>query len=189
MGRARAIRVALAVGLALLSALAAVQPAAAARILLDCTGDCADYELYDEMGSRHGANCLYETATPHELDKITVRPPQMHGLATAPNDSKVEWRFKIRRDPPGAGTLDVIHTSSWQTSVANDQEVANAGDGFSRRTWVAPENVSGLYHVVVELRWWRSGSPRGLVRAQYEWYKAKLGGTSYSSSGDCSAHH
>jgi hypothetical protein len=185
MGRFRGTRTVLAVGFALALMVSGSQSVVAYRILVDCTGTCAFYELYDEMDTKRGAHCLYEAANPGDLDVITVRPPQMHGLATAPAKSKVQWRFHIRRQAPGGSTFVAIHKSSWQTSKANDQEVANAGDGFSRRRWVAPENVSGFYQVVVQLRWWLNGSQQGRVTAQYEWYKAKRSGNSYINNEYC----
>lgn len=171
---------------AVAAALMAAQPVAAARILVDCTGDCADYELYDEQVGRRGANCLYEAANPGELNKITVRAPQMHGLATDPMTSRVEWRFKIRRNPPGGGnTFNTIFTSSWQKDQANDQFV---GD-FTRRPWTAPEGVTGFYQVFIEMQWWQAGSPQGFIRAQYEWYKAKRPGlTPYINNEYCLPH-
>ena len=173
--RRRLLSSALAMSFALATLLVVAQPVAAERILVDCTNICGYYELYDSMNDRRGANCLYEASGNGDLDKITVRPPLMHGNYS--NKTKVEWRFKVRRNAPGgSNTFVVYYTSSWQSALADDAIPAYPGHGFYRRTWIAPENPTGFFQIVVELRWWHHGSVEGFVRAQYEWYKAKRPG-------------
>ncbi len=179
MGHGSTVRSMVALGMALSTLAVAAQPVAAARILEE-TGNPAYYELYDEMDGRRGANCIYETAS-FDLDKITIRAPQMHG--NYPQDTKVQWRFKIRRQSLApAATFSTIFTSSWQTDLAND---AIPADDFTRRTWQAPESPSGRFQVLVELRFWYQGSVEGFVRAQYEWYKAKWSSDYYVNNEYC----
>ncbi len=179
MDKRSKIRVLLAISVAVATMVLAVQPVAAARILKE-DGNWGYYELYDEMVGRKGANCIYETGS-QDLDKITIRAPLMHG--DYPQNTKVEWRFKIRRNPPGpANPFSTIFTSSWQTDRAND---AIPADDFTRRSWTAPESPTGFFQVLIEMRWWHGGSVEGFVRAQYEWYKAKWSGISYVNNEYC----
>jgi hypothetical protein len=182
--RRRLLSAALGFSLALGTLLAVAQPVGAARILVDCTGTCGYYELYDEQTGKKGANCLYKSASPGELDAITVRPPLMHG--NYPTKTKVEWRFRIRhKSSGGIDPFVKIYTSSWQSALADDAIPAYPGHGFSRRAWNAPSSPAGFYQVVVELRWWHQGAKEGFVRAQYEWYKAKRNGASYVNNEYC----
>ena len=172
-------RRAIVLGAVVLALVLGAQPVAAARILKD-TGTQGYYELYDEMGGPRGANCLYKQGT-YELGAISVRPPLMHGnYATK---TKVQWRFKIRRQSvsPGAA-FKTIYTSTWQTDKAND---AIPADDFTRRKWSAPTNPTGRFQVLVELRWWYQGAVEGFVRAQYEWYLAKWKTQSYENNEYC----
>ena len=180
MGRRSTFRVMLAMSFAVATSVIAVQPAAAFRILKD-DGPQGNYEIGDEFGGPYGANCLYESGS-KDLDKITVRAPRnVHGAY--PNKTKVEWRFKVRRNAPGgASTFGVIFESSWQSDRADDAIPAN---GFTRRAWMAPEHPTGFFQIVIEIRWWHLGAVEGFVRGQYEWYKAKWMGGTYQNNEYC----
>jgi hypothetical protein len=187
--RSSSMRVIVAMALALATGILAAQPVAAARHLYT-TGDIGSFDEFnfrDYDDGPYGANCIYETGSSDDLERITVRAPiNVHGLATHPNWSKVEWRFKIRRNSPGPGTFQTIFTSSWQTDLANDQYVA---DDFTRRPWIAPANPSGFYQVLIEVRFWKQGSVHGFTRWQYEWYKAKRGSGVYENNEYCFAEY
>jgi hypothetical protein len=158
-------------------------PAAAYVTVQDCTGTCADWEAYDDELGRKGANCLYELAS-FDLDKISVRPPQMHGNYHI--KTKVEWRFKIQRQPvSGATPFHKFYTSQWWSAKADDMIPAYEGHGYKRESWTAPENPNGRFRVAVEMRWWHHGSVEGKVRILYEWYKAKHGSDTSVSMGYC----
>jgi hypothetical protein len=172
MGHRFSLRASVTLLIALSAVIVLASPVSALTELVACNGTCGYSEEYDEEVGRRGANCFYETGSIH-LDKITVRPPLMHG--NYPQDTKVEWRFKILRRPP-LGSFSRIYTSSWQSAKANDSTPAYAGNGFSRRTWTAPENPLGDYKVWVEERWWHGGSVEGFRRVEYDWYKLKWSG-------------
>ncbi|MEO7119222.1 MAG: hypothetical protein ABIZ34_09660, partial [Candidatus Limnocylindrales bacterium] len=121
----------------------------------------------------------------HDLNKITVRPPQnVHGNYS--NYTKVEWRFKVQRDAMYSANWALIYTSSWQSDTANDQLPAN---GFSRRPWVAGENPSGRFRVLIEIRWWHNGSIEGSVRERLQWYKQKGSMSTFEGMGYCNPNY
>lgn len=162
MLRRSTVRSMIALGVALSTLVVAAQPVAAARILKE-TGSPAYYELYDEQVGRRGANCIYEAGS-YDLDKITIRPPQMHG--NHQQNTKVEWRFRIRRQrlTPGA-TFKTIFTSTWQADQAND---AVPADDFTRRNWLAPEEpqrpLPGARRAALLVPGQRRGLRQGAVR-------------------------
>ena len=167
------------------SALAGVAaPSAANTTLINCNGTCGYYETYDAAISKKGAVCVYGTSFPYKLNRITVRPPLMHGYYST--KTKVGWRFKIQRMPVGGGPWSTIFTSTYQGAMANDAVPANVGSGFSRRAWQAPSNPAGYFwRVWVELRWWHLGVVEGFARVQYDWYKALRGGSTYTNPDYC----
>ena len=185
MVRPSGFRILIAVGTAIAALAVSVAPASAAREL-QTTGDIGSFDennFRDQFGGPYGANCIYETGGSDDLDRITVRAPiNVHGLAADPAYSQVEWRFKIRRQPPTSMTFQTIFTSSWQSDRANDNFVA---DDFTRRAWNAPNNPSGFYQVLIEVRFWYQGRVDGFTRWQYEWYKAKRGNASYDNNEYC----
>lgn len=177
------LRLILALGLALSAAGAFALPAAAETVLVNCNGTCGYYEVKDTGPSGpKGAVCVYEKPG-YDLDKITVRPPLMHGNYA--NKTKVAWRFKIRRATVGGGNFSTIYTSSWQTAMASNTNPVSAGDGLSRRAWMAGENPNGFFDVWIELAWYHSGSQEGFARVEYDWYKALRGSASYTNNEYC----
>jgi hypothetical protein len=177
------LRVMFALGLALAATGALAVPAAAETVLIECNGTCGYYEVKDTgpTGPK-GAVCVYEKPG-YDLDKITVRPPLMHG--NYPGKTKVAWRYKIRRASTGGGSFSTIYTSSWQTAMASETNPVSAGDGFSRRAWMASENPNGFFDVWTELRWDHNGSQEGFARVEYDWYKALRGSQSYTNNEYC----
>lgn len=185
MMRKRRLRVLLALGMALSAVGSLAGSASAETVITPCTGTCGDYEVYDSpKPPPYGANCKYESGT-FDLDWISARPPQMHGLVSYPKDSKVQWRMMVLHASGPAGKYATIHTSNWQTAYANDQQVARAGHGFHRIFWYAPENPSGVYKVWIDMRWWKSGAVQGTVRLEYDSYKGKAAGVTFSSPEYC----
>lgn len=177
----RSIRTSVALSCALLALLLGVQPAAAA-VVINETGRVGSYQLNDfEVGQR-GANCIYETAT-FDLDEITIRAPFMHG--DYHRMTWVGWEFRIQRDaPPFDGAFGTIFKSSIQKARANDEFIAD----FSRRQWIAPENPTGQYRVLIKMYWYEPGSQtdaEGRSLARYEWYKAKWNGNTYVNMDLC----
>ena len=175
------LRAVVGLSLSLSALLAFAAPTAALTELIVCNGTCGYSEEYDTEVGRKGANCFYETGS-IRLDRITVRPPLMHG--NYQQDTKVEWRFKILHRPP-LGSYSRIYTSSWQSARADDAMPAYAGNGFSRRTWTAPEDPIGDYKVWVEERWWHGGSVEGFRRVEYDWYKLKWSGNTRVEEDSC----
>lgn len=172
------LRLVLALCVALTSVAAFALPASAETILSACSGTCGDWQVGDgEMGQK-GSNGIYGTSFPYELNKITVRPPLMHGNYSA--NSQVAWRFRIQRMPVGGGAWATRYTSTYQKAQADDAIPAYAGNGFSRRSWSAPNVPSGyFYRVVIDMRWKHNGSVEGTLSLKYDWYKAKSGNNSY----------
>jgi len=177
------LRFILALGMAVTAVGAFVLPAAAETILIECDGTCGYYEVKD-MGPTgpKGAVCVYEKPG-YDLDEITVRPPLMHGYYDT--KTKVAWRFKIRRSNTSGGAYSTIYTSSWQYAMASNTNPVSAGDGFSRRAWMAGENPNGFFDVWTELRWDHNGSREGFARIEYDWYKALRGSSSYTNNEYC----
>jgi hypothetical protein len=174
------LRVLVALCFALTSVAAFAAPASAETILSPCSGTCGSWEVYDGETGRKGANGIYATSFPYELNKITVRPPLMHG--DHPSNSQVGWRFKIQRMPVGGGSWVTRYTSTYQTAQADNAIPAYAGNGFSRRSWLAPNNPSGFfYRVVIDMRWKHNGLVEGRLSLKYDWYKAKSGTNTYTN--------
>jgi hypothetical protein len=170
------LRILLALSVALMAVAAVSAPVSAETTLIACNGVCGDYEIYDSSPPPpYGANCKYETASV-DLDWISVRPPQMHGLATYPKDSRVQWRIRVLAAPDTLSGFGAIDTTPWQTAFANDQQVARAGHGFHRIRWYAPEDPE-YYKVWLEMRWWKGGEVKGFASAEIDHYKWKWNGT------------
>ena len=168
------LRIVVALCFALTSIAALAAPASAETILAPCSGTCGSWEVYDGAVGRKGANGIYATSAPYELNKITVRPPLMHG--DHPSPSQVAWRFKIQRRAVDGIAWSTIYTSTYQKASADDAIPAYAGNGFSRRAWEAPNNPSGyFYRVLIDMRWKHNGSVEGTLSLKYDYYKAKRG--------------
>ncbi|MEO6350247.1 MAG: hypothetical protein ABIP53_06315 [Candidatus Limnocylindrales bacterium] len=162
------LRVVLTLVFALTAAGAIAGPAAAETIIQACNGTCGYYEIRDG-GPPYGANCIYEHAS-HDLDKISVRPPLMHGPWSY--KTKVRWLFRIFRSASMGGSWSQIYQSSWQNAMANDSIPAYAGQGFSRRTWTAPESPTGWFKVRILMHWFnQSGNRVGIAAAEIDNYK------------------
>lgn len=176
-----------ALGFALIAGTFIAAPVAAETVLVDCNGTCGYWEVMDTgpTGPK-GAVCVYEKPG-YDLDKITIRPPLMHGAYS--NKTKVAWRFRVRRADVNVGTFQTIYTSSWQTAMASDSIPAQDGNGFdygfARRTWMAPENPHGFFDIWTELAWYHNGSQEGFARVEYDWYKAQRGSSSYTNNEYC----
>lgn len=184
MKRRPTLRFLIAFGFALSSLAVIAAPAMAETVIEGCSGSCGYWEVYDTGPTgMKGAVCVYETGSSHDLDKITIRPPLMHGNYST--KTKVGWRYKIRRADVNVGTFHTIYTSSWQTAMANDSIPAYGGHWFSRRAWTAPENPHGFFDVWVELTWWHHGSVEGSALVEYDWYKAQRGSSSYTDNEYC----
>lgn len=177
------LRVVVALSFAISALGVVAAPAAAETVLVDCsTTKCGYYEVYDS-GPPYGANCKYETGS-YDLDFMSARPPSMHGYYSY--KTKVQWRFKILRQPPSSMvSWTTIYTSSYQSALANDAIPAYAGNGFSRRTWNAPENPTGRFKMWIEMRWLRNGNVEGIARVEYDWYKQLWNGNSYTAQDYC----
>ena len=160
-------------------------PAAGFAIIDDCNGTCGYYEVTDVEGGMRGANCFYINSFPFKLDRITIRPPLMHGDYTT--KTKVGWRFKAQRMANGGLVWTTISTSSYQTAKANDAIPAYAGHGFSRRTWDAPSNPAGYrYRIVLDLKWWKpNGTVDGTLSGRIEHYKGVRGNSSDDRDNYC----
>jgi hypothetical protein len=174
-------RVLAALSLAIGSLGAIAGPAAAETPIDPCTGTCGYYEIGDS-GPPYGANCSYERGS-KDLDKMSVRPPLMHGNYDF--DTTVKWRFKVIRQAPG-GALSLFYTSRYQNAQANNMTPARAGHGFSRRVWTAPENFSGRAKIWLEMFWVGSaGVPGGAARVELDYYKMIWNGTAAYVMEDC----
>lgn len=174
------LRVLLALSFALTSFAAFAAPASAETILSPCSGTCGSWQVGDGETGQKGANGIYATSFPFELNRITVRPPLMHG--DHPSNSQVAWRFKVQRMPVGGGSWVTRYTSTYQTAQADDAIPAYAGNGFSRRSWSAPNDPSGYYYrVLIDMRWKHNGSVEGRLSLKYDWYKAKSGNNTYTN--------
>lgn len=180
MASTNRVRLLLALCFALTSVAAFAAPASAETILSPCSGNCGSWEVYDGDVGKKGANGIYATNYPYELNKITVRAPLMHG--DHPTKSQVGWRFKIQRMPVGGGSWSTRYTSTYQTAQADDAIPAYSGHGFSRRSWFAPNDPSGYYYrVLIDMRWKHNGSVEGTLSLKYDWYKAKSGNNTYTN--------
>src|SRR3954451_6109212 len=150
-------------------------PAMAETVLVGCTGTCGYYPGTDTgPAGGKGAVCVYQTSYPYEVNKMTVRPPLMHGDYAA--KTKVGWRFDVQRKNVNGGSWSTIYNSTYQTALANNAIPAYAGHGFSRRAWSAPAHPAGYYYrIVIEMKWWKSGSVKGYAKLKYDWYKGMSG--------------
>ena len=143
-------------------------PASAETYIQMCNGTCGYYEIGDS-GPPYGANCQYEDGS-HHLDKISVRPPLMHGPYS--QKTKVRWLFRVFRSTSMGGSWSQIYQSTWQNAMANDAIPARAGSGFSRRTWTAPENPTGWFKVRMLMHWFNaSGNRVGIAAVELDYYK------------------
>ena len=169
-------------------------PAMAETQLHGCTrnsgssamGACSDWEVYDASVGKKGAVCVYASSYPYKLNRITVRPPLMHGAYT--QKSKVGWRFIVQRMSNGGGSWNSIFTSSYQTALANDAIPAYVGHGFSRRAWSAPSNPGMyFYRILIDLQWWakNSGPVEGYIPLKYDWYKRISGNNTDTQPNYC----
>jgi len=161
------------------------QPALAETIVGGPTGNISDYEVYDMHPGEKGAHCLYEAGN-YDLDRINVRPPQVHGDHS--NKTWVGWRFRILRSTNSGSSWNVVHTSSIQKDRANN---AIPADGFTRRGWAAPENPTGWFLVRIQIFWYVPGSMTnvaGKVAIEYDWYKAKWSTFSYPQEAYCTEY-
>ena len=168
---------------ALTALVLSVQPVAAETVINE-TGRWGYYEVYDNQDFQRGANCFYETGT-FDLDKITVRPPMVHGDYA--QNTWIGWRFLIQRNAPPVddNAFATIFKSTIQKDRANDQLPA---DAFVRRAWVAPENPTGFYRVRIVIFWYAPGSQtnvEGKAVVEYDWYKAKWSGNFYVNENHC----
>ena len=173
MTRVRPMRMLAALSLALVAVGTLVVPASATTIITECNGTCGYYEIGD-AGPPYGANCQYEKVS-YDLDKMSVRPPLMHGPYA--QKTKVRWLFRIFRMPSGGGSWKQIYQSSWQNAMANDAIPAYAGSGFSRRTWTAPESPTGFFKVRILMHWFNAGGSRvGIAAVELDNYKSLWNG-------------
>jgi hypothetical protein len=164
----RSTRGALALLIAITGLIGLAAPASAVTIIQMCNGDCGYYEIGDS-GPPYGANCQYENAS-HDLDKVSVRPPSIHGPYS--QYTKVRWLLRVFRSGNMGGSWSQIYQSSWQNAMANDAIPARAGSGFSRRAWVAPENPTGWYKVRLLMHWFnQSGNRVGIAAVELDYYK------------------
>ena len=74
--------------------------------------------------------------------------------------AKVRWLFRIFRSTNFGGSWSQIYQSTWQNAQANDAIPARAGSGFSRRTWIAPENPTGWFKVRILMHWFNASGNR-----------------------------
>src|SRR5687767_15519239 len=107
------LRVAGALAFALSAVMLVGVAPASAEVIGACYGNCGDFEVYDNDTGMPGAKCTYGNSYPYKLLNINIRPPQMHGLATHPKYSKVEWRFRIQRKSTSGGKWRPILISSY----------------------------------------------------------------------------
>lgn len=143
-------------------------PASAETVITACNGTCGYYEIGDG-GPPYGANCQYEAGS-YDLDKISVRPPLMHGPWSY--NTNVRWLFRIFRSSNFGGSWSQIYQSTWQNAMANDAIPARAGNGFSRRTWMAPESPTGWFKVRILMHWFnQSGNRIGIAAVELDNYK------------------
>jgi hypothetical protein len=167
-----------------LAALVVGAQPAAAYDLISADGRTGYWEAYDTQAGMRGANCLYEAAS-FDLDRITIRPPQMHG--DYPQLTWVGWRYIVQRNAPPVG--DQQFTDHYTSSIVKDRADDEAIGDFARRSWTAPESPTGQYRIRIVMLWYAPGSQstvEGRVVLQYEWYKAKHGSdTPYVNQGYC----
>lgn len=177
----------LALAPAALAVLLVAQPALA-EVVLKESGNYGPYEVYDQSAPRRGANCIYETGS-HDLDSISVRGPHnVHSSNNLPTSQlqKVGWRYVIQRQVPRVvGPWSDYFKSSWVYEMVDGN--TNPGQ-FARRSWIAPENPTGHYRVLIIIKWVKPSTATqtwGTARIRYEWYKAKWKGNSYVNPDTC----
>lgn len=165
------LRLVAALAMALTSIGALAAPAAAETIIQGCAGNCGFYEYYDnEPPPSYGANCKYETGS-YDLDFMSGKPPSVHGPFA--NKTQVAWRIKILRSTNMGGSWSTVHTSAWDTAMADDAIPARAGHGFGRIYWYASDpNPTGWFKMRVNIRWKNAnGNTIGNASAEYNSYK------------------
>ena len=180
-----AFRLMAALAMALTSIGALAAPAAAETIIQGCSGTCGYYEYYDnEPPPSYGANCKYETSS-YDLDFMSGKPPSVHGPYSF--KTEVAYRIRILRSTNSGASWSTIHTSGWDTAMANDAIPAYAGNGFARIYWYANENPTGWFKMRVNLRWKNAnGNVIGTAAAEYNSYKQLWSNTYDGDSDYCS---
>lgn len=189
----RRLRAAILVAVSLAAVLAA-QPVAAATVI-GSGGTYGTYVLQDNADTTRGADCVYETSKEthngvkgYWLDKLSIRGPKLHAYDDGSGKSQyVGWKYKVQTQPTsdsGAPWKD-IHVSPMtkrQVSIAS-------GYQFPRRTYTAPESLGDVnVRVVVVLKWYKrpgSSTSQGTVKASYDHYHVKGGGTETIRQTDC----
>ena len=115
-----------------------------------CSGVCGSFSVTDTT-SKKGAICKYETGS-YDLDWISVRPPKMFGPYASM--TKVTWYFKIYRSKDFGSSWQTAFVSTEQVAMASNTSAASLGNGFTRRTWNAPDpNPTGWFKLGVIMRW------------------------------------
>jgi hypothetical protein len=162
-----------------------------AETIVSSSGKVGPYEINDQSGGPYGANCLYETSNPGELDKINIRPPaNVHSYGASSSSQWVGWRYIIGRDaPPIDGHWVTYHQSSIVKERVNNNTDPSS---FGRRTWTAPENVTGQWRVRIVIYWYKrpgSSEVSGKTKIEYDWYKSKRGAQWHEDQDRCLPHY
>jgi len=166
----------------------AAPPAAAVTVLSGCSDICGSWSVVDTRHEK-GVRCLYGAGLYGEIYKISVRPPVMFGHGTLA--STVGWRFRIQSRHTNGGPFVTDYTSKYQTAQASLSVAAQAGHGFSRRSWAVPANTGyNDRRVIVDMQWWKQQLVQGHVKVLYDAYAAKNddGGGSIYILDRCFAH-
>lgn len=188
---------AMVLGSAILAIVFAAQSAAAASVI-GSSGNIGNYAFQDDHDNTRGVDCDYEThkethhgSKAYWLDKLSIRGPQVFAWDNGSGTNQwVGWQFKVQNEAASAtDAWTTIHTSS----VTKAKVSISGGHQFARGTWIAPENLPNNtnYRVVVIIKWYaRGGSStvQGSLRASYDYYHVKGGGTSgppYIRQTDC----
>ena len=148
-----------------LSALLAVQPAAAATVT-QTSGTVGSYAFQDDHDTTRGADCVYEDhnethdgATGHWLDKLSIRGPKIHAYDNGSGTKQwVGWKYKVQTQP--TGTPNAPWHDLYGSSVSKQLVSIAGGYQFPRRTWTAPASFSDVnIRVVVVLTWYKRNAP------------------------------
>lgn len=167
----------------------------AAATPISSSGHIGNYVFQDNADQTRGVDCFYEThqETHHGspgywLDKLGVRGPQVYAWDNGSGTKQwIGWQFKVQDE-------DASANNAWATVFTSPLTKANvginSGHQFGRRYWIAPEKLPSMknYRVVVIINWYkRSGSTKvqGTLKASYDYYHVKGGGTSTIRSTDC----
>jgi hypothetical protein len=162
----------------------------AAETVKSSSGKVGPYEINDASGGPYGANCIYETSGPGELDKINIRPPaNVHSYGASSSSQWVGWRYLIGQDEGSDGT----YVTYYQSSIVKERVNSNTDPStFSRRTWTAPEHVTGQWRVRIVIYWYKrpgSSEVSGKTKIEYDYYKAKKGAASHEQPDYCLPHY